>query len=590
MPHYRIARTLKNRWQIRLEMVTWDSQFTTTPTELNDVVLSELGEWKTEFDTLPYGLMSPMTLDFTLIYSMLPSQMKTYLEQGGGTHGGYSTARNCWYLFTDRGTNGSTWTLEFVGVEDNIEALELERIEGGQFSYSVELVDAAYYWMKITNAGSYFHQPSVSGSVSSGQRSVFQVYLTSPNDNRSQEFEFWSLGASGVMYSLDGVLKLYNTASQSFSAISRSTVAGIFDHGQNLASLMTHAVEYYRVNSTTSLPRNAGAVLPASEIFVVGKIEKGSETIGGVFSKTDKFALANPTTSIYDVLRSLCEQSGVRVGYRFERVGTGPTTAIRVLFDVKLITQSRDYAKNLATPDQTLSLDNSVSYSGVTVRGDNILKAETRFETTSDKDATQIVKIQNGARASRSFNFTPLLINMPVDVQDNNPDKTWPKFKAPMRQTNQLFANTLVGSTLGAFVKVHEKTKVIWGAGVSENVVVDPDALKNPVRATDYSTNGATQTTYLLQINDAQVNGCITAALTTALLTVFSNEKNAILEVTWIISSNTKVLPDYITGRFTLTGTMTTTFSQLNWSRAIPLSISADLMSNEVTHKYLLVK
>jgi hypothetical protein len=590
MAHYRIQRTLPNGWNIRLEFISWDGVFSTTPTDLGEVVLTELGTLSAEFDSLPYGLMNPMTFDFKLIWDNLPAPLQTFLEQGYGTYGGYE-CRNTWYLFSDRGTSGATWSLEFAGCEDNVEALELEPLENGMFSYSVELVDIAYFWMKTRTGKDMF--TSLFITPSSPQSTCWQVYFSSSGlASRRQEFEFFSINASGRFYKLEDVCNAYYSTSPSFVALSH-TYGSQFDYTQTLKSLMTHAVTFYRQDSYTALPRTATSIVPNNYLYVIGKIESGSNVIGGVLSPNDQFGLANPNTSSYDVLRQLAEQSFVRIGYRFERTGTGSGTQIRVIFDVKQITQARDYDRTVATPDQTLSLDSSLSYSKVTVRGENILKAETRYETTSDKDATQIVKIQKGARASRSFNFEPLLINMPVDVQDNNDQNTWPRFKAPLKQTNQIYFNigdSGMGSPNQAFVKVHEKTQVQWGTLVTDKVVVDPDGLKNPVSATDFKTNPTTQTTYYLQINDCQVSGGISGAVTSALITVFANEKNAILEADWIVSQNTKVLPDYICGKYALTGTITTRFTGLNWTRAMPTSIEWDLMADTVKHKYMLVK
>lgn len=587
MAHYRIERTLPNGWRIRLDMVSWDGVFTTTPTALGEVVLTELGALKAEFDSLPYGLMNPMTLEFTIVWDMLPGALRTYLEQGYGSYGGM-TRRNTWYLYTDRGTSGATWSLEFAGVEDNVEALELEALPNGMFGYSVELVDIVYFHLK-TRTGTDF--VGCSGTRSSRQRSLYQVYLIDANSERTQEHELYYVGLDGYMMSVRDLLDAFRNGGATFEAVSHSSISGSFDYSSALRDMMTHAVDFYSVQSTTSVPRQpSAAALGSDSIFILSEIRKGSDLIGGICSAADALGIGNPSTSLYDILRQFAEQSFVRVGYRFEASGSGPTTAIRAIFDVKLITQARDFAKTSGSSDQTLDLDSSLSYSSITVRGDNILKAEVRYETQSDKDATQIVKIQQGARASRSFNFEPILINMPVDIGDQNRDNYWPRFKAPIRQTNQLYYNTLGTSMLGAFIKVHEKTKVTWGSGATDSVTVDSDGMDTPVKAADFKNNTNTQTTYYLQINDAQVNSCISAGVTSGLISVFANEKNAILEAEYPLSANTKVMPDYICGRYTLTGAVTTTFTQLNWSRAIVLSIEVDLMSDTVKHKYMLVK
>jgi hypothetical protein len=186
------------------------------------------------------------------------------------------------------------------------------------------------------------------------------------------------------------------------------------------------------------------------------------------------------------------------------------------------------------------------------------------------------------------MNIEPLLHNMPVHIQDNNPDDRWPKFKAPIKQTNQLYVRgSYYGGSPSNFIKVHEKTKIRYSS--SQFVEVDPDGLKNPVPASDFKTNSQTQSTYFLQINDCQVNGCITAALCNLLLTVFSNENNAIVEVEWPLSISSKVMTDYIAGKFELTNEAADKFDNIAWDKAMPVSISVDLIGAKATHRYYMV-
>lgn len=574
---------------MRIECVTYDAGFTASPVVLDGVVLTEIGTLKAEYDSMPYGIMNPMTFNLRLVWDNLPSDLRDRLENGFQTYGDYNF-RNTWYLFTDRGTNGATWTLEFAGVEDNVEALELEALPNGMYSYNVELVDICYYHLKTRTGADFLpHGLTLAGP----RRNVFQVYNNGSglNQTRTQEFEFWSLDAEGYMVSMQQLLRLFRTtASISFGAVSHA--GNGLDATDQLQNVMTHAVTYFPCASTSAIPRVASNTpVPNSVLYTIGEIKKDGTVIGGLLSSNDQFCIATKAVSQYDLLRQLAEQSGVRIGYRFSYTTSGAAiNLIQVIFDVKAITEARDY--NIASPnvDQTLNLDNSLTYSNITVRGDNILKVETRFETTSDKDATQLIKIKEGARASRSYNFEPLLINMPVDVQDNNDAKTWPRFKAPIKQTNQLYTSAVLSGGGADMIKVHEKTRVRWGNAVGDVVTLDPTGLQNPVYATDFPTNPETRVTYMLQINDCQVNGGNGAAVVSTLLTVFSNEKNAILEADWIISSNTKVLQDYITGKYTLTGNITTTFDQLAWTRAMPVSMEIDFYADTVKHKYMLIK
>jgi hypothetical protein len=600
--HYRIARTMPNGWKMRLDMISYDGSFGDTITDLDNVVLLEVGQLSAEFDGLPYGLINPMTFDFRLVWDNLPGAMQTYLEAGEDTFAnpaGYR--RNTWYLYTDRGTNGATWTLEFVGCEDNIEALELAPLENGQFSYNVELVDVAYYWLKTLPTYAAFGTVALAlsgASLYDSEKNAWQIKLVGSGlFEREQLHEFWSINTTAKFAKVEDVMTILNDLAFHFSdSLTHCAANDGFDYGENLKTIFTQAVDWYRPDSITSLPRNAAATASVvGDLYMCATITPGSggDPIGGMLAPQDKYGIVNPNEAPYDILRQLCEQCGVRVGYRFSYTGSGASTQIRVIFDVKTITQGRDATKTSETVDDTLSLSDALTYSSITKRGDNILKAEVRFETESDKDATDIVKIQRGARASRSMNMEPRLHNIPVHILDNNPDETWPRFKAPIRQTNQLFiSGSVYGGLFGAannFIKLHEKTKIVYGAGGSDYVEVDPDGLKNPVKATDFKTNAATQATYFLQLNDCQVNGCISAALCELLLKVFSDENNAIVEVEWPLQVSSKVMPDYIAGKYALTNEAVTKFTAIDWARAMPVSIAVDLMQGRVTHRYYMV-
>jgi hypothetical protein len=68
--------------------------------------LLELGEQTAEFDSLPYGLVKPQTLNFKLAWSMLPAAVQDYIEDSVDPSA--PDKCNLWILWSDRGTNGAT--------------------------------------------------------------------------------------------------------------------------------------------------------------------------------------------------------------------------------------------------------------------------------------------------------------------------------------------------------------------------------------------------------------------------------------------------------------------------------------------------
>lgn len=575
-------------------------------TELPEICILEMSNLKAEFDGLPYGLMNPLSFGCKLIWDNLPEGMQTALETGydeGTVTGDYAKyRRNTWYLWIDKGSG--TYDLEFCGVEDNVESLELEPLETGLYSYNVDLVDVAYYWLKTIPASVFFAKIAALNLSESklfrAGRECWQVRLKQSGGVYEQKQEFWKLDAFANFLAVGNLFRAFNLTSDNFNkCLIRGYSSTAFDFGNDLENLMTHAAEFYRVNSVENTPRAANTtpltktqLFSCAEIYINGRYY--GRPIGGTLSPSDKYGLASANESAYDVLRAIAEQSGVRVGYRFAYNSSGSTFGLGVKFDVKLITQSRDGAATSDTADVTLNLANASNYSKITKRGDNILKAEVQFDTSSDKDATQIIKIKEGARASRSLNVKLRLINMPVDIGDKNKDDVWPCIKAPMKQTNMLYVrgSDFYGLPGNEFIKVHEKMRINYGANGSggyEYVQVDADGLDYPVYPQKLKTDTTAQAQYILQINDCQVNGGLTAALCELFLKVFSNENNAIVEVEWPATLSPKIMPSYITGRHELTGKAADVFTQISWDRAMPVSLDVSFMDNKVKAKYYIV-
>jgi hypothetical protein len=48
-------------------------------------------------------------------------------------------------------------------------------------------------------------------------------------------------------------------------------------------------------------------------------------------------------------------------------------------------------------------------------------------------------------------------------------------------------------------------------------------------------------------------------------------------------------MPDYLAGKFALTDKAALEFTTIKWDRAMPVSISVDLMQAKATHRYFMV-
>lgn len=594
---YRISRTLPNGWRIRLDFLPFIASLndpTNIIEELDAVTLLELGEQKAEFDAVPYGLCKPQTLKIKLAWSRLPLAMQGYIDSSG-----YVT--NTWLLYSDRGTNGATWSLEFAGAEDNVESLELEPLGDGQFAYSVELADLAYITMKTsmgreniqTQKGSF----ATYGVVSVPNNTPWQMYLNAlAGRNEFGDTTNLDLYASTVYNVMDRVSCSLGKNLGEATNSSTGDQPALWDLTNTLRNIFTAALELYGCTTdgvvvSGKARRKTTPALTTSQMYLTTNVVErtGGNTLGGIYSIADNYAWARPDVSAYDVMRDLCETLGVKASYRFSIVAAGTysgqtTDAIGITWDIKRIGASRDYANNVDTADTTIDTDRAITQAKITKRGENILKSEVRFETSNSEDKTEIVRVANGARASRSMNVEPIVHNIPVFLKEYDERRgRWEPFK----QTNLIYfqGNGSNGSPDGSIMKVHEDTLYWYGPGATHYVSVSSAASDNPYQNTDEN-----QQFYMVQLASLQAQTSMAAALTKLHLKCFSDADNALVEIEYPMSLSAYVLPSALAGRHALTGAGPSTFTTLAWTRALPVSIAVDWMAGTSKMTYYLMK
>lgn len=567
--------------------------------ELDAVSLLEMSSQKAEFDAVPYGLCKPQTLKLKLAWSRLPAQLQDLLQTN------VNIAANVWVLYTDRGTNGATWSVEFAGTPDNVETLELEPLGNGDYAYSIEVVDLAYMCMKTTNGKTHIacdwgEAIAEWGAVRVPNGLPWQVFLAAQRGRNQFGNGTFLLLASNtfqvmqrVATSLAGTL---GGATNSFSDYT-GKFPDLFDRTQSLRNIFTVALELYEcttdgISSGGKLRRRTGSALASNKLLLttnVGIPDDESTTIGGLYSAFDDYGWGRADVSPYDIMRDLCEALGVKASYRYEIVPAGTyanqdANAIGIIWDIKRIGSSRDYANNVDTADVTLDMNRAITQPKITVRGENILKSEVRFETSNSEDKTEIVRISQGARASRSMNVEPIVHNIPIYL------KEWDERRGrwePFKQTNLLYFGGLGtnGTADGTIYKVHEDTLYWYGPGANQYVSVSSSASDNPVEQNDDN-----QQAYLIQLAALQVETSMASALTKLHLKAFSDITNALVEIEWPLTTSNYVLPGALAGRHNLTGPAATAFTSLAWSRALPVSIEVDWVEGTSKMTYFLLK
>lgn len=605
---YRISRTLPNGWKIRLDMIPYDVTLGVAGNsivDMGDVCLLELSEQVAEFDDVPYGLVKPQTLKFKLAWSRLPAAVQTYLETST-TSGSLGDRVNMWLLYSDRGTNGATYTLEFAGCEDNIESLELEPLGDGDYSYGVELVDIAYYSMK-TMTGFAALSGKVGGHRVPNDR-PWQMYMDKVSGRNQFHDTYGPLYADhtrqALVHVMDGIGQMITDVALHTTPQAFTSYDLVGDSTSTARDIFTAAMEVYGVDTWQEIPPlrriktpnysypNTGSAdderpLLATEIYLTTNVylRSGGSSVGGLYSYNDNYAWARKDVSLYDLMRDLCETLGVKASYKFNYVTkTGAETydRITVTWYVKRIASSRDYANNVDTADVSLDVDRSLVAPKITKRGDNILKSEVRYETSNSEDKTEIVRITKGARASRSMNVEPVVHNIPVFLSTYDDTKGRSE---GFKQTNHLyFKGRGSGQRIdGSIMKVYEDTKYWYGPKSTQYISVSSTASNNPEFQDEDN-----QSKYMVQLAALQAETSMAAALTKLHLKAFSDNDNAIVEMEWNYTQSPYTLTEALAGRHTLTGDVTTTFAALPWDYALPASIKVDWVAGKSTVKYYL--
>lgn len=582
MPHYRIQRQLNNGWNIRLEMLTYDAYLPnpttgSTITSLGDVCLLELGEQTAEFDGLPYGLVKPQTLRFKLAWSLLPSTMQDYIEnQVDPTDIGRC---NLWMLYSDRGSSGATYHLEYAGVEDNVEAVNLEPLDDNTYAYNVELVDMVFHAMKTLAGHTIF--TAKTGTLTPPENYAFQFLLRSLR-GRNQFHE-----APGLIRAdtLENIVSHIRTAMNDHIKLkyarSFTTDTDLFDYTAVVDDVFVAALELYTLTNLDTDPRTISTAITATTGYLVTNIHRdsnGGDVIGGLYSVGDNYGWGRRDVTLYDILRDLCETCGVKASYKFDLRTSSSIDRITTTWYVKRIASSRDSANNSDVTDVTLSINNALSLPNIVKRGDNIAKAEVRFETSNSEDSTEIVRLKKGARSSRSMNIEPIIHNIPVYLKgfDDQLGR-----REPMKQTNQIYFKA---SDNNSIIKVHETTKYWYGPKADQWVKVSSPASDKPEYQDDVS-----QEKYRVQLAAMQAQTSMTAALCVLHLHVFADENNATAEIDWNYELSEFVRPQGLCGRHTLTDDVATVFTNINWAYALPVSISMDWVGGTSKVKYYIL-
>lgn len=602
MSIYRYSRQLPNGWNVRLDLLPYNETLSGTVVEQPPYGIVSIGEQVSEFDELPFGLQKPQTLKIELDWEGLSSDVRTIISTARGTNPFSYDARNTWLLFTDRGTNSATWTLEFAGVEDNVDALDLEPTETG-YKYNAELVDLAYYTIKTMTGYNVFFGYTPGDTIPYDE--VFDSLETggvNPTDNQTTiiprlvNMSGAKQGGPGYFYafasSFEHLMRFFRKSCGNYlnllngRASAWATLQGVnFDVGDDLRTLIECAATFYE--QSTTAPRSAGSALTASTAKLVTHISETIDSnaaytniLGGMVSQSDKLSIGREDLSAWDILKRLAETMGVKLSYSFgydNTTYTSPTRPfITVKWNVRRIASPITLSNTSTSADYNVDLNSALSRPSISVRGNNVLKGEARIEGFSDEDVTEWARVASGTESSRSINVEPIVHNLPTYKDKAVSGIGW--LRNGLLQTNIVV--TRYGMT-EKLLKAHETTRIYWGPASNQYIEVSTPASAELPQITNLPL-------YKITLAERQIRACLPYALVKFYSTVFAEEDSASIELDFDIRNSVAHLPQSLGARLSFTNGAASTFSSLPWTQALCTSIVTNWGEGTTTAKYYL--
>jgi hypothetical protein len=600
---YRYSRDLPNGWKVRLDLMPYNETLSGTVVEQPPYGVQTIGDQTSEFDELPFGLQKPQTLKLELDWDGLTSDVRTLLSTARGTNPFSYEGRNTWLLFSDRGTNGATYTLEFCGVEDNIDALEFEPNDNGGYTYNAELVDLAYYTLKTMTGydtfGGYLPEDStpyreVFDSLQVGTGGLLADNQTAIITNQTSSL-FASFSFFAYRSSFENVLERFRLVCGNFMNLLNGRAAAWaalqgsnFDTGNDLRNLIETAVRMYEQDPNE--PRKAGAALTRSTAYLTTHISQTNNAadaytkiLGGLASRGDKLGWGRDDITAWDILKRLAETMGVKLSYSFGYDNTTYTSPVRpfitIKWNVRRIASPITASNTSDTQDYTVDLTKAVTRPSISIRGNNVLKAESRIEGFSDQDVTEWAYVRSGTESSRSINVEPALNNIPTYKSKGSPGVGWAGF-------GYLMTNNVVTKYSGSsdqLLKAHEDTEVFWGPGSTQKISVSTPASAELPQITNSGL-------YKLTLAERQMRSCLPYALVRFYARVFSKEDSASIELEYDLRQSVAYLPQSLGARILFQNGAANTFVSLPWGRAITTSIVTNWTAGITKARYYLME
>lgn len=580
-------------WNYRLWIVPYNESINSTTTAITGAAatLIEVGAIEHSFNELPYGVMNPPSMTLKLNLSSLPSALATALrtKQAGTAR----SARNLFLLFSDRGTNGGGYTLEFCGVQSKIAGTSYTK-EAGKIITTLELVDALYFGMVSTLMSGL---ESNTLSTASTYGTLYDVVF--PSGSRTSSYHDSRVGATGWSdrFALNSFTDMVSLVREKISFTTKSiatrtaNVAASTDHtdadtnGAWINDIIGYCIEFYKCSTT--YPRTQGAALSTLTTRLISKVfdnDPVGDVIGGMTSSRDKYSWAG-YESAWDWAKDFFETVNCKATYKpVYNAGAGNPYITWVWYCKPVLESPSGTTK-------TYDLGDGLSWPETTETESAIGIAETRIETEG-QDVKEW-KVNSGvARADRSFTLRAnSLNNLPTVKPDYRVGEGGDASKMDAVSYGLFQTNLICYSEGTDAVKVHETVKLWKSSAVATTyeALDGADNLSETPPNEGISDEGLNRWNFWVKA--VQTYGGLAYALAQHVASIFGDDNLTTFDVEVRISTDaSKVLGENLGEVFDLSASaIASELSHLDYTQAVITAIKADHMRNVSTLTFMLV-
>jgi len=594
--------TTGTRYNYRLDIVPYLANLSSAVITLSGAEANaiEIGAIESSFDKLPYGLQSPAQMTLQLVLSNLPDALKTSLQlkmtTGTYTVGSLSSTgniKNTFMLFSDRGTNKGTWTLEFVGTPAKINSQKYKK-EAGAYVTSIELVDALY------DAMVSMPMSDIEGNTWAGNYHTVLYDVGFPSVARSDAFHTarvedtgWSTGFfvesfADVMSNIrtNITAELVRQTCRTINT-SNNALVNASDLFGTMPDFIGNCAEFY--TCADAYPRTTGTALTKSTAKLVTRvIEKDTgNTVGGMVSSRDEVSWARYETA-WDWYKDLCETFAAKVTYKPTYYEGSGSPYIAYGFSVKPIKQP------LQTSKLVMSMNNALEHPEITETEDAVAKAEVRTQMFSEGNVSEWIVNAGVNRADQQFTLQNYLHNLPVTLNNQLYSGGGDRTRADFRSIGLFQTNRIVYESGGQCFIAHPTVKLYTDASTGTTyAAIDPNSLQDVGTLPPNPVFGDTSLQeYNLWVNAVQSYGGLPFAIGRYVTSVLGKDNIATFEVELRITDYPTILmgTDALGNVADLsTSDIASDLSHLGWSNAVITGVTCDTQRGTATVRFTLV-